>query len=114
MHSSHGTLQYEFRGHRWFSEAVLWDVWSLPSERSGHRMTYYDGCLYVFGGYNPTTKADDPTLSADPYWKESKPLFKQVILGFLFMADLTAAQLSDLSFSYGASISQVANGSGCT
>lgn len=50
----------------------------VPKPRSGHRIVYYNGCIYSFGGYNPSVDENDADLAEDPYWKASKPLFKEV------------------------------------
>ena len=43
-----------------------------PKARSGHRIVYYDGRIYSFGGYNPAVDAEDDELSNDPFWAESR------------------------------------------
>ena len=52
-----------------------------PKARSGHRIVYYNGCIYAFGGYNPNVSISDHDLIDDPYWKDSRPLFKEVCSG---------------------------------
>lgn len=49
-----------------------------PKPRSGHRIVHYKGRIYSFGGYNPAITQDDPDLSDDQFWHESKPLFKEL------------------------------------
>ncbi len=49
-----------------------------PKPRSGHRTVYFKGCLYSFGGYNPTIKETDPDLADDPHWQKTRPLFKEL------------------------------------
>ncbi len=34
----------------------------LPKPRSGHKVVYYRGGLYSFGGYNPKVELSDPHL----------------------------------------------------
>ena len=47
-----------------------------PKPRSGHRIVYYNGRVYSFGGYNPAIELDDPEM--DEVWEESKPLLKEL------------------------------------
>jgi len=50
----------------------------VPKARSGHRIVYYNGRIFSFGGYNPKTAPDDPEMQSDPFWMESLPLFKEL------------------------------------
>lgn len=47
-----------------------------PKPRSGHRIVYYNGKIYSFGGYNPAVELNDPEM--DELWPDSKPLFKEL------------------------------------
>ena len=47
-----------------------------PKPRSGHRIVYYNGKIYSFGGYNPAIEPGDPEM--DEEWEESKPLLKEL------------------------------------
>ncbi len=76
---------YAFRLYRW--EEVEPDAPGanatsfgrhLPKPRSGHKVVYYQGGLYSFGGYNPNVELSDPHLLDDPYWKGTRPLFKEL------------------------------------
>ena len=47
-----------------------------PKPRSGHRICYFNGKIYSFGGYNPAIELGDPEM--DEVWEESKPLLKEL------------------------------------
>lgn len=47
-----------------------------PRARSGHRIVCNDKYMYSIGGFNPGIPDDDPDMSKDEVWQESKPLFK--------------------------------------
>ena len=47
-----------------------------PKPRSGHRIVYYNGRVYSFGGYNPAIDPADPEM--DAVWEESRPLLKEL------------------------------------
>lgn len=49
-----------------------------PKARSGHRLAFHQGLIYLFGGYNPNLAEDDPDLADDPNWAEHSPLFNEV------------------------------------
>jgi len=49
-----------------------------PKPRSGHRIIYFNGKIYSFGGYNPDVLADDPAMADDAFWSDSIPLFKEL------------------------------------
>lgn len=49
-----------------------------PKPRSGHRIVYYKGKIYSFGGFNPAIDENDPEMVGDVFWQESKPLFKEL------------------------------------
>ena len=53
-----------------------------PKARSGHKIVYYNGCIYAFGGYNPNVSISDHDLMEDAYWKDTRPLFKEVKVNF--------------------------------
>ncbi|XP_015111371.1 kelch domain-containing protein 10 homolog [Diachasma alloeum] len=49
-----------------------------PRARSGHRIVCDDKYMYSIGGFNPCIPDDDPEMSKDEVWRESKPLFKEL------------------------------------
>ncbi|XP_063984371.1 kelch domain-containing protein 10 homolog isoform X1 [Diachasmimorpha longicaudata] len=49
-----------------------------PRDRSGHRIVCNEKYMYSIGGFNPSVPADDPEMSKDEVWRESKPLFKEL------------------------------------
>lgn len=49
-----------------------------PKARSGHRLAFHQGLIYLFGGYNPNLAEDDPDLADDPNWAEHSPLFNEL------------------------------------
>jgi len=50
----------------------------LPKARSGHRVVYNAGSIYSFGGFNPEVDLEDAELMTDPFWDQSRPLFKEL------------------------------------
>jgi len=50
----------------------------VPKPRSGHRLVYYKGSVFAFGGFNPFVEAEDKDLAGDPFWLNSRPLFKEL------------------------------------
>jgi len=49
-----------------------------PKPRSGHRIVYFNGKIYSFGGFNPAIETHDPAMADDIFWHESRPLFKEL------------------------------------
>jgi len=49
-----------------------------PKPRSGHRIVFYQGKIFSFGGYNPSIDQNDPDMEHDQFWEQSKPLFKEL------------------------------------
>ena len=43
----------------------------IPKPRSGHRIVNYRGCIFSFGGYNPSVADDDEDMKEDPHWVSS-------------------------------------------
>lgn len=62
---------YQFKIHQPSSS-------QCPRARSGHRVVCNEKYLYSYGGYNPQIRIDDPEMSKDDIWLESKPLFKEL------------------------------------
>ncbi|XP_059091748.1 kelch domain-containing protein 10-like [Tigriopus californicus] len=52
------------------------DPW--PKARSGHRLVFHAGQIYLFGGYNPNLTLDDPEMADDPHWAQHSPLFNEL------------------------------------
>eukprot|EP00088_Acartia_fossae_P030476 TRINITY_DN3145_c0_g2_i14.p1 TRINITY_DN3145_c0_g2~~TRINITY_DN3145_c0_g2_i14.p1 ORF type:complete len:419 (-),score=42.95 TRINITY_DN3145_c0_g2_i14:221-1477(-) len=50
----------------------------IPKARSGHRIASYNGKIYSFGGFNPKILEEDEEMLEDPFWNESRPLFKEL------------------------------------
>lgn len=68
---------YKFAPFKWKEEKPLNLSISCPRERSGHRIIYYNGSIYAFGGYNPSLDGDVEMMN-DNNWLASKPLFKEL------------------------------------
>lgn len=69
--------QYSFALYRFLEEGPFKGP-PAPKARSGHRIVYYKGSIYSFGGYNPKVEQGDPEMLTDEFWPDSRPLFREL------------------------------------
>jgi len=72
----------DMKSEYYFKKMVFQEINSIseikPKPRSGHRIVYYKGRIFSFGGYNPSIDQNDPDMLNDIFWAESKPLLKEL------------------------------------